>query len=72
MKKIFALLLVLATVFTLAACGEKVKVMSHEEYIAAELDAEVIVDTYVQATQSWWEDKITVYCQSKDGAYFAY
>ena len=72
MKKIFALLLALATVFTLAACGEKVKVMSHKDYVAAAMDAEVIVDTYVQATQSWWEDKITVYCQSKDGAYFAY
>lgn len=72
MKKILALLLVLATVLTLAACGEKEKAMSHKDYIAAEMDAEVVVDTYVQATQSWWENKITVYCQSKDGAYFAY
>ena len=47
-------------------------VMTHEEYIAAELDAEVSIETYVQATQSWWENKITVYCQSPDGAYFLY
>ncbi len=47
-------------------------VMSHEEYMAAALDSQVVVETYVQATQSWWDNKITVYCQSKDGAYFAY
>lgn len=51
--------------------GEK-KVMTYAEYDAAAIDAEVTVETYVQATQSWWEDKITVYCQSQDGAYFAY
>lgn len=48
------------------------KVMTYAEYAAAAIDAEVTVETYVQATQSWWEDKITVYCQSQDGAYFAY
>ena len=47
-------------------------VMTHEEYIAAELNAEVSIETYVQATQSWWDNKITVYCQSPDGAYFLY
>ena len=47
-------------------------VMTHEEYMAAELDAAVCVETYVQATQSWWDNKITVYCQSPDGAYFLY
>ncbi len=47
-------------------------VMDHNMYIAAEMDAKVTVETYVQATQSWWDNKITAYCQSKDGAYFAY
>ena len=47
-------------------------VMSHEDYINAELDSQVRVDTYVQATQSWWDNKITVYAQSPDGAYFIY
>ncbi len=47
-------------------------VMSHEEYAAAELDSEVIVDTYVQATQDWWDNKVTIYAQSEDGAYFIY
>ncbi len=72
MKKIIALLLVLATVFAFAACGAKSDVMSHEDYMAAAMDSQVKVETYVQATQSWWDNKITVYCQSKDGAYFAY
>ncbi|EET59405.1 hypothetical protein BRYFOR_08720 [Marvinbryantia formatexigens DSM 14469] len=47
-------------------------VMTHDEYVAAELDSEVVVETYVQAKQSWWEDKATVYTQDKDGAYFLY
>lgn len=60
-----------ATEATKADDAEK-KVMTHAEYVDADMDAEVTVETYVQATQSWWEDKITVYCQSQDGAYFAY
>ena len=47
-------------------------VMTYAEYIAAELDTEVVIETYVQAKQSWWEDKATVYTQDKDGAYFIY
>ena len=47
-------------------------VMTYAEYAAAELDSEVVVETYVQAKQSWWEDKATVYTQDKDGAYFLY
>lgn len=47
-------------------------VMTYEEYVAAELDTEVVVETYVQAKQSWWEDKATVYSQDKDGGYFLY
>ena len=43
-------------------------VMSHEEYMAAELDTAVTIETYVQGHQSWWDNKVTVYCQSPDGA----
>lgn len=50
----------------------EVAVMTHADYVAAELDSEVIVETYVQGHQSWWDNKITVYCQSSDGAYFLY
>lgn len=108
MKKITAMLLVLAMVLAFAGCAsntpapttapettaapetapateaatepatEAVPVaMTHEEYIAAELDTEVTVETYVQAKQGWWTDdqgvsKATFYCQSEDGAYFLY
>ena len=47
-------------------------VMTYEEYVAAALDTEVVVETYVQAKQSWWEDKATIYTQDQDGAYFIY
>ena len=47
-------------------------VMTFEEFAAAELDSEVTVETYVQAKQSWWEDKATFYTQAEDGAYFLY
>lgn len=82
MKKFLAL--VLAVVLAGAACGcaapEKTAdtdvksegVMTYEQYAAAPLDSQVVVETYVQAKQSWWEDKATVYTQDKDGAYFLY
>lgn len=47
-------------------------VMTYEEYVAADLESEVVVETYVQAKQSWWEDKATLYTQDQDGAYFIY
>ncbi len=47
-------------------------VMTHAEYMAAALDTEVVIEAYVQAKQSWWENKATVYAQDKDGAYFLY
>ena len=50
----------------------EVPLMTYADYALAEIDAPVYVETYVQATQSWWNDKITVYCQSEDGAYFIY
>ncbi len=46
--------------------------MSYAEYMAAEVGAEVCVETYVQGNQSWWEDKITLYCQTPEGAHFIY
>ncbi len=47
-------------------------VMTYDEYIAADVDTEVVIETYVQAKQSWWEDQATVYTQDYDGAYFLY
>ena len=47
-------------------------VMTYDEYAAADLDTEVVVETYVQAKQSWWDNKATLYTQDQDGAYFIY
>ena len=58
--------------------GDKATVMTYDEYMAAEVNDEVLVEVYVQATQSWWFDKnaqkgkITVYAADEDGAYFLY
>lgn len=56
--------------------AESEGVMTYAEYDAAALDSEVVVETYVQAKQSWWEDngqgKATIYTQDADGAYFIY
>ena len=79
MKKIMVMVLALAMVLSLAACGKKEDpskksegVMTYAQYAAAALDSQVVVETYVQAKQSWWEDKATVYTQDGDGAYFLY
>ncbi len=55
-----------------AESTDGVKVMTHEEFVAAPVDSEVTVETYVQAKQGWWEDKATLYTQAEDGAYFVY
>ncbi|MDR0906929.1 MAG: hypothetical protein LBN00_12305 [Oscillospiraceae bacterium] len=47
-------------------------VLTYAEYVAAELESAVVIEAYVQATQSWWDNKITVYTQDEDGAYFIY
>ena len=81
MKKLLALALALLFVFALGACKKNdadkpdVKgegVMTYAEYAAAALDTQVVVETYVQAKQSWWDNKATFYTQDKDGAYFIY
>lgn len=86
MKKILVLMLAAVMALSIAACGgskadiAKAKdadvkgegVMTYAEYAAAELDTQVVVETYVQGKQSWWEDKATLYTQDKDGAYFIY
>ena len=57
---------------TSAAEAGEVSVMTYEEYMAAELDSKVVIEASVQAKQSWWEDKATLYTQDQDGAYFVY
>ena len=71
MKKFLAVLFTLVLMLALASCSEA-KTMTYEEYANAKIDDSVVVEAYVQATQSWWENKITVYAQDPDGAYFIY
>ena len=100
MKKIFALILALVMVASLAACGgttepttpatteattpatteattpatteAAVKVMTYAEFVAAALDTPVVVESYIQATQGWWDNAIVAYTQNEEGAYFVY
>ncbi len=76
MKKALVIVLALIMVLGLAACGNSAKkgegVMTHAQYIAADLDSPVVIETYVQAKQSWWDNKATVYTQDEEGAYFLY
>ncbi len=84
MKKVLAMLLVLALAVSMIACTQKggndsaaeVTGMTKAEYDAAAVDTEVEVVTYVQAKQGWWENEgvgmATFYTQAKDGAYFLY
>lgn len=77
MKKLVVAVLALSMALAMVACGNKADVksegvMTHAEYVAAELDSEVVIETYVQAKQSWWDNQATVYTQDKDGAYFLY
>ena len=89
MKKILALLLVCVLALSFVACSKDdtktndttpdVKgegVMTYAEYIAAELETQVTIETYVQAKQGWWEKDgvgvATFYTQDKNGAYFIY
>ncbi|MBR3402354.1 MAG: FKBP-type peptidyl-prolyl cis-trans isomerase [Parasporobacterium sp.] len=46
--------------------------MTYFDYQTANVDDEVHLDVYVQATQSWWDGTITVYAADQLGAYFIY
>ncbi len=68
-----ALTLCLGVAVAEKAATEEVPVMTYEEYLAAAVDDPVHVEAYVQATQSWWDNKITVYLEGPDHeAYFVY
>ena len=54
------------------ATTPEVKVLSYTEYMAAEMNTEVTIEAYVQAKQSWWSNKATLYLADEDGAYFVY
>ena len=54
------------------APADEVKVMTYAEFAAAELDTPVVVETYVQAVESWWDGCVQLYTQAEDGAYYVY
>jgi hypothetical protein len=81
MKKSIVLVLALMLATAFVACGKTneeapdVKgegVMTHAEYAAAAKNDKVVVETYVQAKQGWWDNKAVLYTQDKEGAYFIY
>lgn len=82
MKRVVAFMLAAMLTMSLVGCGSKSAnsgddaksegVMTYAEYMAADVDTQVVIEAYVQAKQSWWEDQATVYAQDKDGAYFLY
>ena len=47
-------------------------VLSHAEYMAADVDTEITIEAYVQGTQEWWDDTIIIYAQDHDGGYYLY
>ena len=55
-----------------APAEEAPAVMSYAEFAAAELDAPVLIETYVQDHESWWDNKVSVHAQSPDGGYYIY
>ena len=46
--------------------------MSYADFIAAPMDSEVVVETYVQAVESWWDGCVQLYTQNEEGAYYIY
>lgn len=87
MKKLLFLLVSLLLIGCVCGCQKKeepqpepapapvddVKITSYEEYTALPTDgsAEVTVEAYVQAVQSYWNGA-KLYLQNKDGGYFVY
>ena len=76
MKKIICFVLLCTTALCLFGCPEKPditdKVLTWEEYVAAEVGSKVVIEAYVQGHQSWWDNKISVYAQNENGGYFLY
>ena len=87
MKKTVAILLVLAMVFTMAACGKKEEeptpaadifakgegVMTYAEYEAAAVDSQVTIEAFVQAcAYNAQYGNASLFLQDKDGGYYVY
>ena len=47
-------------------------VMTYAEFMAAPIDSQVVVETYVQAAESWWDGHVWLYTQNEEGAYYIF
>lgn len=85
MRKVIAIILVLTMILGFAACGKaKVEepkydpsqkaegVMTFVQYSETKTGDAVVIEAYVQATESWWDNKISLFAQDPDGGYFIY
>ena len=87
MKKLLTVLLAMLMVLTLAGCSkeegtdtdtdvEPVEPVTakntYADFVAAEVDTELELIMSVQAHESWWDGKCTIYGQDDDGGYLVY
>ena len=56
----------------MAGAIDDTKIIDYATFVAADIDEPVVVETYVQAKQIWWQGATSLYTQNKDGAYFIY
>ena len=61
-----------ATEGTTEASSGAVDIMTYADFAAAALETAVVVETYIQAYESWWDGEIDLYCQDEEGAYYVY
>ena len=52
--------------------GDEIEALTYAEYVAAELNTVVTIRAYVQAKQSWWDNKAVLYLQDENGGSFVY
>ena len=86
MKRLLAVLMILVMAVSVFVACDKTEddtpkvdpnaksegVMTYAQYDAAAIDDAVVIEAFVQAKQSWWDNKATVYLQDGEGAYFVY
>ena len=80
MKKLFAIILVLAVAVGLVSCTQtpanntnNIQAMTYAEYCAAAVDAKVVIEGYVQSyALLYGSTRVSMFLQDDDGAYYVY